>query len=159
MQKTLIELARSQFPSAREECAASGMVWERYLSELWQEIMGELWGAQWRRSLPVSPVSRARAAQADGRAGAPASEGLAALSSLRRLRPVAEAAGGAAPASETAADGAAEDGVNVVGSLGSPPGRVAGVEHFELATSRGSTGWEPQLGPAAMETMSEMGGV
>ena len=85
---------------------------------------------------PVSRVRAMRAAQADGRAGAP-------------------------PASETAADGAAEDGVNVVGSLGSAPGRpaagVAGVEHFELATSRGARGWEPQLGPAAMETVSEMG--
>ena len=42
-QKTLNELAKSRFPSAREG-AASEMIWERYLSELWKEVMGELWG-------------------------------------------------------------------------------------------------------------------
>ena len=166
-QKTLNEMARTRFPRAREESAANGLVWERYLSEMWKDVMAGIWGPQWRKDLPPSPASRERvlrAAQTDGRADSPpGTEGAVALMRDRRDRQAARAGAesGAAPASGDAAEGASEPAANLVGSLGPPPGRdtteVAEAERFELATARSSRAWEPNLGAVAMDTMSEMG--
>ena len=97
-QKTLNEMARTRFPRAREESAANGLVWERYLSEMWKDVMAGIWGPQWRKDLPLSPASRERvlrAAQADGRADSPpGTEGAVALMRDRKDRQAAGTGGG-----------------------------------------------------------------
>ena len=43
-QKVGNALARDMAPKIREKCAEAGVVWERYLSNTWKEIMEDLHG-------------------------------------------------------------------------------------------------------------------
>ena len=63
-QLTANAMARDQFEGIKKECAGRGLVWEKYLSEIWKEIMEDLWGPQWRKNLRASSSSRQKAVEA-----------------------------------------------------------------------------------------------